>query len=141
MKPLCDANKIPWMKSAVFWAAMMMSADTLAGDPSPRPDTVVVDLRTPHALEQLQQRDPGQFKRLQQVLRGLHDKPQRARSDWLQVTFNATNVDVSENLFEASFPPKQLLGFTLGRVRYIMNVTRSDLAASSMQLTDVEDSK
>ena len=59
-----------------------------------------VDLRAPHAL------------------------------DRLQTSVNARDVDLSRHLIRTSNPPKQLLAFTLDDVRYIMHVTRSDMAAT-----------
>jgi hypothetical protein len=56
--------------------------------------------------------------------------PQRAQSDWLQVNFDARDVDLSRYLIRTSNPPKQLLQFTLDDVRYTMHVTRSDLTAT-----------
>ena len=90
----------------------------------------VVDLRAPHALEQLEKANPAHFEKIQQVLAGLREQPKRAEGDWLQVSFNARDVDLSRHLIKTSNPPKQLLRFTLDDVRYIMYVTRSDLSAT-----------
>ena len=105
---------------------LVISVTALAGEDAVR----TVDLRTPHALEQLQRANPAHFEKIQQVLTGLQDEPRRAESDWLQVSFNARDVDLSRHLIRTSNPPKQLLRFTLDDVRYIMYVTRSDLTAA-----------
>jgi hypothetical protein len=96
------------------------------GDASPP----TIDLRAPHALEQLQQSNPAHFEKIQQVLAGLREQPRRAEGDWLQVNFDARDVDLSRHLIRTSNPPKQLLRFTLDDVRYVMYVTRSDLSAT-----------
>jgi hypothetical protein len=89
-----------------------------------------VDLRDPHALEQLRQTNPAHFEKIHRVLAGLQEEPRRAEGDWLQVTFNARDVDLSRYLIRTSNPPKQVLQFTLDDVRYTMHVVRSDLSAT-----------
>jgi len=110
--------------------ALTFSAGSFAGDPPPAQRTV--DLRAPHALEQLQRADPAKFRKLQEILDGLNEQPGRAESDWLQVNFNATDVDLSRYLFRTSDPPKQLLRFKLDDVRYVVYVARIDLRAAVM---------
>jgi hypothetical protein len=109
---------------AVFLAA---SAHAIAGDSGSLP---AVDLRAPGALEQLRQTNPAHFEKLQRVLAGLLEQPARVEGDWLQVSFDARDVDLSRYVIKTSNPPKQLLQFTLDDVRYTMHVIRSDLTAT-----------
>lgn len=95
-------------------------------DATPR----IVDLRDAHALEQLQQENPAHFAKIRQMLAGLQEQPKRAEGDWLQVTFDARDVDLSRYMIKTSNPPKQLLEFTLDDVRYVTHLTRSDLTAT-----------
>src|SRR5215510_7471647 len=87
----------------------------------------VVDLREPAALEQLKNSDPVQFQKIQQILLGLAERPDRITARWLQTNFDARDVELPSALLMTSYPPKQLLQFTLEETRYIMHVTRSDL--------------
>jgi hypothetical protein len=115
------------VKLAVIAVALTASGTALAIDgAAPR----TVDLREPQALEQLQQANPAHFAKIQQVLAGLQEQPQRAEGDWLRVTFDARDVDLSRYVIWTSNPPKQLLRFTLDDVRYVMHVSRNDLTAT-----------
>jgi len=115
------------VKLAVIAIALAVSVRALAGAAA-TPHTI--DLRAPHALEKLQKANPAHFEKIQRVLDGLHEEPKRAEGDWLQVNFNARDVDLSRHLIRTSNPPKQLLRFTLDDARYTMYVTRSDLSAT-----------
>jgi len=111
---------------ALIVTTLMLSAWALA-DEQAAPHTV--DLRGPHALEHLQRVNPAHFGKIQDIVAALEEQPVRAEGDWLQVNFDARDVDLSRYLLRTSNPPKQLLRFTLDDVRYIMYVTRSDLTA------------
>jgi hypothetical protein len=89
------------------------------------PDTV--DLRTPHALENLKRENPAHFEKIRQILAGLEEKPDRVEGDWLQATFDAKDVDLSRMIVKTSYPPKQLLSFQLEQVRYTLYVVRRDM--------------
>jgi hypothetical protein len=86
-----------------------------------------IDLREPHALERLQKENPAHFARIEQIVAGLRQEPQRAEGDWLQVNFDASDVNLSRLLIKTSYPPKQTLQFKLEEVSYTLYVTRSDL--------------
>lgn len=91
-----------------------------------------VNLDDPGAIAELKQSNPAHFAKIQQILAGLTEQPQRAEGDWLQVTFNATGVHLSRFMIKTSLPPKQNLQFMLDDVHYSMNVTRSDITATFM---------
>jgi hypothetical protein len=97
-----------------------MSSSAAAGDRS-------IDLRSPQALEQLQRENPAHFAKIEQIVAGLRQEPQRAESDWLQVNFAASAVNLQRDLIKTSYPPKQILSFRLDEVRYTLYVTRRDL--------------
>lgn len=86
-----------------------------------------VDLRGPHALEDLQKSDPAAYGQIEAIIAGLREKPVRAEGDWLQVTFDARDVNLSRFIYRTSLPPRQLLSFTLRDVRYTLYVTRTDV--------------
>ena len=94
------------------------------------PGAQIVDLNDSAAVEQLKQTRPAHYAKIEQILRGLQEQPQRAEGDWLQATFHATNVDLSRFMLKTSYPPKQLLQFTLDDVRYQMHLTRSDMTGN-----------
>jgi hypothetical protein len=104
-----------------------------ADEPAPRH---IVDLRDQHAFEQLERSNPAHFKKLEEIIAALREHPKRAEGDWLQVNFDARDVDLSRYLFKTSYPPKQLLRFTLEDTRYILDVTRYDLVATVMTMED-----
>jgi hypothetical protein len=91
-----------------------------------------IDLRSPQALGQLQRENPAHFARIEQIVEGLRQEPQRAESDWLQVNFDARDVDLMRSVIKTSYPPKQVLSFRLDEVRYTLYVTRSDLTPRVM---------
>lgn len=91
-----------------------------------------IDLRSPHALEQLERTNPEHFDKIRRMLETLREQPDLAEGDWLEVAFDARDVDLSRYLIKTSHPPKQLLKFTLDDVRYTMHVVRSDLIADFM---------
>lgn len=88
-----------------------------------------VDLRNPQALTQLERTNPAHFDQIRRMLETLREQPDLAEGDWLEVAFDARDVDLSRYLINTSHPPKQLLRFTLDDVRYTMHVVRSDLTA------------
>ena len=87
-----------------------------------------VDLRAPKALEQLQQSNPAHYEKIRLIIADLREEPQRAEGDWLQVKYDAGNT-LLRDIVKTSYPPKQVLHFSLDRVHYIMYVTRSDMMA------------
>ena len=93
-----------------------------------------VDLRDPAALELLRQANPAHYEKIQRVVVGLREAPELAEGDWLEVSFDARDVDLSRYLIKTSYPPKQLLRFTLDDVRYVIHVVRGDLAATVERL-------
>ena len=88
-----------------------------------------VDLRDNKALAQLARTNPRHHAEIQEIIAGLLAEPQRADSGWLEASFDARDVDLQKLQFLISYPPKQLLGFTLDYTRYTMHVVRTDLAA------------
>jgi hypothetical protein len=95
-------------------------------------DQTLVDLDDARAVAQLQESNPAHFAKIQKILAGLAEQPQRAEGDWLQVNFDATGVHLSRFMIKTSLPPKQHLQFRLDNVQYSMNLTRSDITASFM---------
>ena len=93
-----------------------------------------MDLRNPAALELLREANPAHYEKIQRVVAGLREAPELAEGDWLEVSFDARDVDLSRYLMKTTFPPKQLLSFTLDDVRYVMHVVRVDLAATVERL-------
>ena len=88
-----------------------------------------VDLRVPHAMEELQRTNPAHYAKIQKVLAGIEEQPNRVEGDWLQVNFDAHDVSLQSMLVKTSNPPKQLLSFRLDEVRYTMYVVRRDMVA------------
>lgn len=86
-----------------------------------------VDLRTPHAFENLRSTNPAHYDKIQKMLVGLEEQPDRVEGDWLQVTFHAQDVDLRRMMVKTSYPPKQVLSFRLDDTRYTMYVDRRDM--------------
>lgn len=91
-----------------------------------------VDLTRPGALEELRASHPADFAHIVEIIEGLREEPARAESDWLEVNFDAADVDLSKLLLRTSYPPKQSLTFTLDGTRYHLFVTRSDMTPKAM---------
>lgn len=108
------------MLMLAFSAAVQAGETTVRGS---------IDLRNPQALEQLERSNPAHFDKILQILETLRDQPDLAEGEWLEVMFDARDVDLSRYLIKTSHPPKQLLRFTLDDVRYTLHVVRSDLGA------------
>ena len=87
-----------------------------------------VDLREPGALHALQESNPAHFEKIHRALVALDERPERAEGGWLQTNIDARDVDLSELLLKTSYPPKQLLRFTLEDTRYLLHLVRSDIA-------------
>lgn len=113
----------------VVVAALLASLTALGAEPGRGRS---IDLRAPQALQELQRENPAHFARIEQIVEGLRQEPQRAESDWLQVNFDARDVDLSRFLIKTSYPPKQVLSFRLDEVRYTLYVTRKDLTPTVM---------
>jgi hypothetical protein len=93
-----------------------------------------IDLREPHALESLRASDPAAYENIRRIINGLTTTPSLAAGNWLQVNFNARNVDLSRLIYRTSFPPVQLLQFSLGDTRYTLYVRRTDLKGRTDRL-------
>ena len=106
-------------------APVMAAPLPLVTNTSPVKD--FVDLRAPHALEALQRSNPAHYEKIRKMLVGLEEQPNRAEGDWLQVNFNAHEVDLARMIVKTSYPPKQVLSFRLDDTRYTMYVVRRDM--------------
>jgi hypothetical protein len=92
-------------------------------------DAAIVDLDDPAAVARLKETRPAHYEKIQRILAGLAERPQRVDERWLEVNFNATGVYLSSFLYKTSLPPKQHLQFRLDETSYSMNLTRSDITA------------
>jgi len=86
-----------------------------------------VDLRVPHAMEALQRTNPAHYEKIKKVIAGIEEQPDRVEGDWLQVNFNAHDVNLQRMMVKTSYPPKQVLSFRLDDVGYTMYVVRRDM--------------
>lgn len=111
--------------------ALVMAEPTLKEMAASLPARPVVkayiDLRAPHALENLRSTNPAHYDKIQKMLVGLEEQPNRVEGDWLQVNFDAHDVDLARMLVKTSNPPKQVLSFRLDDTRYTMYVERRDM--------------
>ena len=78
----------------------------------------------------MQRNNPVHFEKILRLLASLEEEPGRVESDWLQVNFDARDIELWRMQMKTSNPPKQLLRFRLDEVRYTLYVTRSDLVAT-----------
>ncbi len=116
---------------AIAAPALVMAEPTLkemaASIPARSVVKTYIDLRAPHALENLRSTNPAHYEKIQKMLVGLEEQPNRAEGDWLQVNFNAHDVDLARMIVKTSYPPKQVLSFRLDDTRYTMYVDRRDM--------------
>jgi hypothetical protein len=117
------------LKRLIISLALAMSAATWAADGE---HAHVVDLRADHALDELKRANPAHFEKIRQVIAALQEQPTLAEGDWLRVTVAARDVDLSRFVIRTSYPPKQLLQFTLDDTRYMMHLVRNDLTPQVM---------
>lgn len=117
------------LKLIFVFVALAVGLDAHAADAEGKS---VVDLRDTRAWEQLQQDNPNHYERVRQAVEALTAQPQLAEGDWLQVNVNARDVDLSRYVIRTSYPPKQLLQFTIDETRYVMHLVRSDMAARAI---------
>jgi hypothetical protein len=111
--------------------AILATGVAVAG---PDPAQRTVDLRDAAALVQLRQTNYAHFVKVERILAGLLERPERAEGDWLQANFDAREVDLSRLVMKTSHPPRQVLRFTLDDTRYVLHVVRSDLVAKPVVL-------
>jgi hypothetical protein len=114
---------------AVLAAAAIGALGVVVAVAEPAPAMRTVDLRDAAALQQLRQTNPAHFASVRRILDGLAQDPRRAEGDWLEANFDASDVELSRMLMKTSYPPRQLLRFTLDDTRYTLHVVRSDLVA------------
>src|SRR4051812_29246294 len=107
---------------SVVILALAVSLPALAGPPG-----TVVDLRAPHALENLKRDNPAHFEKIRQILGGPEEKPERVEGFCLKPPFNPQEVDLPRMTVKTTSPPKQLLSFRLEQVRYTLYVVRRDM--------------
>ena len=91
-----------------------------------------VDLRDNQALAELERTNPRHYAQIQEIVAGLLADPTRAESGWLETSFDARDVDLEKLRFLTSYPPKQLLAFTIEDTRYTLHLVRTDLDAKAV---------
>jgi hypothetical protein len=91
-----------------------------------------VDLRDNKALVELERTNPRRYAQIQEIIAGLLADPRRAESGWLEASFDARDVDLEKLQFLTSYPPKQLLAFTVEDTRYTLHLVRTDLDAKAV---------
>ena len=116
-------------KFALLLACLLCTSPATGAEPGLERAPATVDLRDAAALERLRQHNPAHYATVRQILAGLAERPERVDGDWLQVNFDAREVELSRLLLKTSHPPRQLLRFTLDDTRYALHVVRSDLVA------------
>jgi hypothetical protein len=88
-----------------------------------------IDLRNAGALENLQRTNPAHRAKIERIQERAWQFPQEGPARWLPAALNASDVRYTRGLMKTSYPPKETLRFTLDDVRYVMDVTRHDVAA------------
>ena len=90
-------------------ALAMLAPGAAVADAIPAQRTV--DLRDTGALGQLRRTNPAHFQKIERILAGLSESPERAEGHWLQTSFDAREVDLSRLVMKTSYPPRQMLRF------------------------------
>ena len=115
------------MRLAIVLALLFAtSTNVLSGPAQPARH---VDLREDVAVAELQRSNPRHYAQIQEIVAELLAEPRKAENGWLQTRFNARDVELEKLRFMTSYPPKQLLEFTLEDTRYTMHLVREDLDA------------
>ena len=91
-----------------------------------------VDLRDNKALAELERTNPRHYAQIQEIIAGLLADPERAESGWLETSFDARDVELEKLQFLTSYPPRQLLAFTVEDTRYTLHLVRTDLDAKDV---------
>ena len=87
------------------------------------PRSRVLDLNAPGALEALRRENPVHYRKLQQILNGLTDRPQEDIPNWIQTNFAASDVVYSLHLLTSEPPKERHLKLNLDDTRYEAVVT------------------
>src|SRR5262245_52895039 len=90
------------------------------------PPGKIVNLNVPGALEKLAQTNPAHHQKIVAILKGVTTHSLGDVPHWMQVNFDAHNVDYRA-LMLASNPPKRDLSFVLDDTSYKTRVTLTDV--------------
>jgi len=91
---------------------------------APDGETIVVekrvDLRDDGALDELRRSNPEHFAHIRRVLVRMRTAPLAGPGHWFPAHVGAKDIEFSE--LRTSFPPRDLMRFTLDEVRYTVDV-------------------
>ena len=76
-----------------------------------------VDLDAPGAMERVHATNPTHFDKITKIIEGVTKQPETAVPGWLQVNFDARDVNYRPVVM-TSYPPKRRLTFALDDTRY-----------------------
>ena len=93
--------------------------------PPPALAAGTVDLDVPGALDTLQGANPTHYEKVVRILEGVRNQPEATVARWLQVGFDARNVDYAPIVL-TSHPAKRRLAFSLDDTRYVATVVLTD---------------
>ena len=101
--------------------------------PPPALAAGTVDLDVPGALDTLQGANPTHYEKVVRILEGVRNQPEATVTRWLQVGFDARNVDYAPIVL-TSHPAKRRLSFTLDDTRYVAVITLTNLRGEIVPL-------
>jgi hypothetical protein len=91
-----------------------------AGEGSPRS----IDLDRPGAMEMLARDNPVHHAKIERIIAGVLQRPEREVPRWLRTGFGASDVSFAPVML-TSDPPKRRLSFALDGTRYLTLLTLS----------------
>ena len=92
-----------------------------------------IDLNVPGALESLRQSRPAHFEKVRKILEGVRERPDTEVSRWMQVSFDARDVNYQPVVL-TSHPPQRRLSFALDDIRYEAVVTLTNVRGDVVPL-------
>ena len=92
-----------------------------------------VDLDVPGALDGLQSANPTHYEKVVRILEGVRNRPAATVARWLQVGFDARNVDYAPIVL-TSHPAKRRLSFALDDTHYVAVITLTNLRGEIVPL-------
>jgi hypothetical protein len=113
-------------------AALVALWTALVGADAPRLGPTI-DLDAPGALETLRQSRPAHFEKVRKILDGVVQRADTEVPRWMQVSFNARDVDYRPVVL-TSHPPKRRLSFALDDTRYEAVVTLTNVRGDVVPL-------
>jgi hypothetical protein len=82
-----------------------------------------INLNIPSNVKKLSRTNPAQYKKVRQILDGLSLQSPSEVPEWIQATFDATDVRYFPFIVLATYPPQRQVWFTIDQMRFRAAIT------------------